>query len=112
MTAEIHKLPRISAKTRERLLYVVFLVVMAPGMAGAGLLCWQILRWLEHGYWYSVSMIDAMILTGVGANWAQLPSSWLGVWRIMNWLPASVGGVVISVAALAFTVQLINEGSR
>lgn len=45
----------------------------------------QIVSYLSAGYWNSFSIIDA--LAWAGNAWALFPTSWLGVHKILAWMP-------------------------
>lgn len=82
------------------------LLVLAPFAVGLGSLGRQIFLWLRDGRWTSVSVLDLLSWSGVGSqDWIARPNEWIGVWKLLNWLPLSaaslVVGIVLVLAALS-----------
>jgi len=81
-------------KTTARLFY---LAVAALVFGGLGLFGWQVLHFLMKGTWEAVSVIDALRWATDGNAWTVYPQSWIGIWRILDALPASATGVVLGI---------------
>jgi hypothetical protein len=66
-------------------------------LSGIGTFGWQLYNYLRYNIWTSVSVIDALQWTG--QKWAYTPTDWLGVYRILEWMPLSVAlptmGIVV-----------------
>lgn len=75
-------------------------VILSLPIAGLGTFLWQVYNWLKTGEWVSISVIDFLLWTGLDANWLHQPQSWIGVWKIFDWMPLSLGCVVLSVSLL------------
>ena len=74
-------------------LFILGLVV-APIIGGAGVFVWQVVEWLSTGQWASASMLDLLISTLGMISWAENPTSWIGLWKLLGWLPLSVCGIL------------------
>jgi hypothetical protein len=48
----------------------------------------QIIYYLRFGDWQSVSVLD--LLVSLGLEWEKSPASWMGVFRILDWIPLSL----------------------
>ncbi|MER8529583.1 hypothetical protein [Mesorhizobium sp. M1272] len=72
-------------------------------LAGIGVLGVQTYWYLQSGMWTPLSLIDVgqMYLTAEKAPWVFFPQSWLGVYKILAWIPSS--GLLF-----AFGILIIN----
>lgn len=82
------------------------LVLMAPIVAGAGLLGWQILTYLMDGVWNSVSVVD--ILAHLDVRWAEQPSTWLGLHSLLERVPASAAAIVLGLSLYGLVINGLN----
>jgi hypothetical protein len=65
-----------------------FLCAGGFAFAGLGLLGFHVLDWLKHGVWASYSTLHLAAWSGGNfTSWAADPSSWIGVHKILAWLP-------------------------
>jgi hypothetical protein len=78
-----------------------------------GLIGTQLLRWFRDGAWPHISASDGLIslvtsccsrADGAGrmadiARWLESPASWIGLHRVLELLPASIGLFLLSVFA-------------
>jgi hypothetical protein len=76
---------------------VVGLLSAALGLASIGLIGWQLVHYLQSGSWVGVSVLGFMNWADLGRDWALNPTSWLGLWRILHAIPASIAGMVLAV---------------
>jgi hypothetical protein len=63
--------------------YLVTLVMSVPLI-----LAWQVLQYLRYGSWPSLSVIDA--LQWFNVHWANAPTGWWGLYRVLDWIPMSL----------------------
>lgn len=54
---------------------------------------YQVFTYLKYGFWEGVSIIN--VLSYMEVSWAQAPSSWVGLWKILNYINAGFGGFLI-----------------
>ena len=80
-------------------------VFLVPMLVGVAVLGWQVYHWLYTGDWTSRSMLDVLRWAAMSAEmsdeWIQNPTSWLGLWKLLNWLPLSATTIVIGFTVLA-----------
>lgn len=80
-------------------------VCVGPMLVGVAVLVWQVYHWLYTGYWTSFSVLDVHLWASMSAEmsneWIQNPTSWLGLWKLLNWLPLSATSIVIGFTILA-----------
>lgn len=72
-----------------------FLIALLVGgvLAGPVVFGWQVIHYLQSGDWTAVSVLDVIAANDArssAAAWARQPTEWLGLWKILHWLPASV----------------------
>jgi hypothetical protein len=68
---------------------------LAPLIGGLGLFGWQVFHWLYAGEWSALSLLDVVRKVGPPLTaWADQPTKWIGVWKVLCWLPAALAGVV------------------
>jgi hypothetical protein len=92
----------MSAKTTDWI-GVATLVVLTSFLSGLCILSWQIYGYLRFENRRSLSVIDAIRTTKVG--WASFPTDWMGLYRILEWMPISLALPLIGVI-LAFIIGL------
>ena len=74
------------------------LVSVSAFLSGPCILLWQIYGYLRFEKWHPLSIIDALHYCGFG--WAAFPTDWMGLYRILEWMPISlalplIGGIFI-----------------
>jgi hypothetical protein len=74
------------------------ILIMGYILLPVGLVGWQIYHYLRHDIWNSVSVVSALQWSGV--KWAIAPTDWLGLHRILEWMPLSLAFVVIGILIL------------
>jgi len=67
---------------------------IAPLLGGIGVFGWQVLHWLSEGEWVPRSVLHFMIWADYKRAWAENPTAWFGLWKLLNWLPLSVTGIL------------------
>jgi len=81
-----------------RLLVWVFGII--PFLAGLSIIGYQSLTWLQHGYWVSISPLDAITAIAEPGEaiyqWARRPDSWLGLHKTFESIPLSVSLLFLS----------------
>lgn len=84
-------------QTSPRDIAVLLLVIMVILMIGpAVVLGIQALWFLQSGEWTSVTVFDFLHAVGVIAAWLDHPDDWIGPWKILNWMPLSMGTSVLA----------------
>lgn len=79
--------------------------LLVLGFLGAlGILGYQIYFYLRSGYWLSLSIIT--VLGWLGSEWALDPKEWLGLYKILEWIPLAAAcfllGLFFSWAAFSY----------
>jgi len=79
---------------------VFFLVHLVLGcfLVPIGIVGWQIYEYLRHDIWSSMSIVSALQWGGV--KWASAPTDWVGLHRILEWMPLSLTFVVVGILIL------------
>jgi hypothetical protein len=67
---------------------VAALLVLASFFGGACILLWQVYGYLRFESWQPLSLVD--VLSRFEVRWAIAPTDWLGLHRILEWMPLSV----------------------
>ena len=71
-------------------IFIIFFGLI-PFFIGLLILGYQSLTWLQHGYWPSFSLLDAITAMAepgeVTYQWARIPDSWLGLHKILGLCP-------------------------
>lgn len=70
------------------------------GIAGVGIIGWQIFRYLKDGDWPAVSLITALQWMGVEKPWVSNPTEWVGLHSVMDTIPLSLTLVVLAIFTL------------
>ena len=79
----------------------------APAFVGI-----QCIGYLYDGVWPSVSVLDAIrywFPYSEGVRWLYMPTEWLGVWKILNATPASVGILIVGVAVILASISAMLD---
>ena len=75
----------------------ILIPILALGVLGAiGIIGWQIYSYLKLGEWHSLSVIT--VLRWCNIEWANSPSDWAGVHKILNEFPLSLASFVTGIA--------------
>ncbi len=85
---------------------VAALITVASFLGGFCILIWQIYGYLRFEIWRSLSLVD--ILRGFEMKWAVAPADWIGLYRILEWMPLSLLVPVVGVI-LAFIAGMQDE---
>ena len=67
---------------------VVALSVAVSLFIGGCIFVWQIYEFLKFDVWRSISLID--VLRTAEVQWATSPTDWLGLYRVLEWMPLSL----------------------
>jgi len=79
-------------------------------LCGPGILIYQLYIYLKNGAWLSLSMIDGLVWTG-RLSWAKNPTDWLGLHKVLDSTPLSLGLFLIGIALLiCFRVETKGLG--
>ena len=88
-------------KTHTDWMGVATVLVVVSSLSGLSILGWQVYGYLRQEVWQPVSAIDALRYANM--KWANDPKDWLGVYRILEWMPLSLllpgTGVVLALIA-------------
>ncbi len=68
---------------------------IGPILVPIGIVGWQIYEYLRHDIWNSLSVVSALQWWGV--KWANAPTDWVGLHRILDWIPLSLAFAAIAV---------------
>lgn len=79
----------------------VHLVAMAAFWGGVCLLGWQGVHWLRTGVWDAWSVLDLLRAAGLAREWVMAPVHAIGLWKLLDWAPAAVAGVLVGGGLLA-----------
>ena len=69
----------------------------ASFLACFGIVGWQIFHYLKDGDWQPLSVITAMGWAGL--EWAFSPTSWLGLYKVLDWMPLSIAALALTLLA-------------
>jgi hypothetical protein len=89
---------------------IVVWPIIIGGLACFGILFYQGSKFLQIGVWQSVSVIDA--LRYFGSEWAHSPNTWLGVHKILDFLPMSIGGLILGFLPLILAVLIAKSDAQ
>lgn len=64
------------------------LLVVFSFLGGIAVFLWQIYGYLRFEVWHSVFVVD--VLRSAEVRWAFLPNDWLGLYRVLDWIPISI----------------------
>lgn len=56
-------------------------------LASVGTVLWQVYHYLRFNEWVSLSVVD--LLKWCDIQWAYLPTDWIGMYRVLEFLPLS-----------------------
>jgi hypothetical protein len=93
-------------------LFALGCLILASCFVGAiGVLAWQVYIYLRTGSWPGLSAID--LLRWLGIAWADMPTDWIGVHRLLEETPLSLSIFLGGFALSAFFSLLgASEGAR
>lgn len=80
----------------DTLTWLLIACIAIPTLAGLAVLLIQCIEWLSTGTWASASVID-VLSQFVDWPWLYQPTSWIGVWQILNKMPFVLGGILTSI---------------
>jgi len=76
--------------------YVYILIFIGLIFAGLGIFCYQIVTWLMHGYWESISILYPFYTFG-NWMWAIYPDTWVGLHKILEMIPLSLTSILLGI---------------
>jgi len=98
-----------TVKTNTDWIGVATLLVVVSFLSGLSIVGWQVYGYLRQEVWQPVSAIDA--LRYLNMKWAIAPTDWLGLYRILEWMPLALL-LPITGTGLAFIAGLQDETVR
>lgn len=93
-------------KTTKDWIGVASLLVIGSFLSGLSILGWQVYGYLRLEVWEPISVIDALRYANM--KWATLPTDWIGLYRVVGWVPLSLF-LPITGVVLAFIAGLQDE---
>lgn len=75
--------------------FIVVGVIVGLIFSGIGTFLWQVYHFLRFDEWTSLSLVDA--LRWCDLPWAYLPTEWVGLYRVLDFIPLSISLLVSSV---------------
>lgn len=87
-----------------------------------GIIAIQVVIWLKDGYWPSVGVAKGLLYLrslfyssppgdGSFAAWLSDPQSWLGLHKLLEFLPASLGVVIVGFCLGVILLKFVAEDS-
>ena len=80
---------------------VATLLIVVSFFSSFCILIWQVYGYLRLESWRSLSTLD--VLRSFEMKWAITPTDWLGLYRILEWMPLSLSlpivGIVLALIA-------------
>lgn len=73
-------------------------------LGAAGIIVYQVIIFLRDGVWPALSAIDALIY--YEAPWALAPTSWFGLYKVLQATPLSAGLLVLGVAMILLLIAI------
>jgi hypothetical protein len=92
-------------------LWLVLIFIVAPLLGGPGIFAWQILHFLQAGTWEPVSVVD-VLRSATSWDWTYSPKDWIGVWRILDALPASFSGGALGFVDIWIGISLFASTEK
>ena len=86
-------------------LAIHWIVGVGSVIAGVGAFGWQVYHWLAAGEWRAISLLAFFKWADFESPWAESPDTWLGLWKLLNWMPFSVSAVILG----AFVIAIISD---
>jgi hypothetical protein len=82
--------------------YIAIIPFAILFLSSIGIVGYQIFNYAKRGNWISVSVADL-------AEFESLQNDWIGIYKILTWLPASFTLLVLSILVLFAIAHLIDE---
>jgi hypothetical protein len=104
-----HGLSRMAMKTQtvDSIHAALVQVGLLPFYASLLIFGDQCFDWLRSGEWSSISGIDVLLFIGLGnRDWLESPERWVGIWKLLHWMPGTMLIATSSVISLSTTVEL------
>lgn len=79
-------------------------LVLSCIAAGPGVLVWQLWTFLTEGNWHPVSVLHLLEWAGTNDAWVHAPTSWIGLWKVLSWMPLSLTAMIVG--AVSFYVAV------
>jgi hypothetical protein len=67
-------------------------------LAAVGILGWQVYSYLKLGVWQPLSVVTALVW--LNDPWARSPTDWLGVHKMLDEMPLSLGAFLAGMAPI------------
>lgn len=80
--------------------YLIFAGILMPIL----ILSYQVYIYSRTGTWITFSVID--LLSYLNFQWAKYPTDWLGIWKVFNFLHASIP---ISIMLIYFGIKFHKD---
>lgn len=76
---------------------IVIRLILGGGILilGLGILAFQCYLYLQNGVWTPISIIDAGLWIESDWAWGGYPTEWIGVYRILGFIPTSAAVMVV-----------------
>src|SRR3970040_483024 len=88
-------------------LFMLWLEFATASLLVLGVIAFQLYAWLRTGAWEPISVVT--LLAFVGLEWAISPNDWLGVHRILNFIPLSLTFFVLALPSGMFLFLFYRE---
>lgn len=89
-------------KMEEILGFIASLPFLILLLSSIGIFLYQLYIFAKSGNWLSISISDL-------TNFDWIQNNWLGIYKILVWLPASLTLFILSWVVLFFTAYLIDD---
>ena len=89
-------------KMQEFFWFIASLPFLILFLSSIGIFVYQLYFFAKNGNWLSISISDLTTF-----DWLQ--NNWLGIYKILMWLPASLTLFILSWVVLFFTATLIDS---
>ena len=82
--------------------YIAIIPFAILFLSSIGIVGYQIFNFAKKGIWMSVTVADL-------TEFESLQNNWIGIYKILSWLPASITLFVLSFVVLFSIAHLIDE---
>ena len=81
-----------NAKVSKTKVLATGLLLTATTVGFLAIVGYQIVMYLKTGSWHPLSVIS--FLKWLGSNWAYNPTNWVGLYKILDFIPLSMAVVI------------------
>jgi hypothetical protein len=67
---------------------MINIIIICGCLAGAYILVWEMIKWLELGYWPNLILADGLEFFGADLTVAYYPTKMFGLFKIIRWFLA------------------------